>query len=329
MGNIVPSSYMYKLSPRILEVSTDGIILFNIKTLKILDVNSSASRIFGYKKYELLKMDVLNLHPVENRECIKRILDNLSSSEMQYYYDIPCVRSNGEIFFVDISSEVIRYRRYVIAVGFLRETQKIKPEITAWEEIYQHLTETIGCGVCLAYGYRIIFANQSFANILGAKSSLQVIGKEITDFISEEDIEEFRSNYENVISGIKPVLLAKRRLKKTDGSYLYTYVKVSRVMLHGKWAIQAIFIPSDMDIKNVFTAVSLDTFDNKKGISPLTKKEIEVLSLIAAGYTVKEISGKLGISVRTVTTHRCNIMHKLQIHNTAGLIKFAINNGVT
>lgn len=62
--------------------------------------------------------------------------------------------------------------------------------------------------------------------------------------------------------------------------------------------------------------------------SDLSERETEVLSKIAEGKTNREIATELGISVRTVETHRERMMHKLQIHNVPGLIKFAIMQGV-
>lgn len=59
----------------------------------------------------------------------------------------------------------------------------------------------------------------------------------------------------------------------------------------------------------------------------LTKREKEVLSLIAQGLDNTEISEKLFISPRTVDTHRTNIMQKLDIHDAGRLVKFAIDHG--
>lgn len=59
----------------------------------------------------------------------------------------------------------------------------------------------------------------------------------------------------------------------------------------------------------------------------LTEREIEILTLIAEGLSSKQIGEKLFISPRTVDTHRTNLMNKLDIHNIAGLIRFALKNG--
>lgn len=60
----------------------------------------------------------------------------------------------------------------------------------------------------------------------------------------------------------------------------------------------------------------------------LTNREREVLAQIADGLSNKEIASQLGVGVRTVETHRERIMRKLDIHNVAGLTKFAIAKGL-
>jgi DNA-binding CsgD family transcriptional regulator len=57
---------------------------------------------------------------------------------------------------------------------------------------------------------------------------------------------------------------------------------------------------------------------------PLTGREIEVHKLIAQEYSNPEIAEKLFISIRTVDTHRRNLLEKLGVKNTAGLVKYAL-----
>lgn len=60
----------------------------------------------------------------------------------------------------------------------------------------------------------------------------------------------------------------------------------------------------------------------------LSKKEREVLQLVAEGEKTRDIAEKMGISVKTIETHRRNIMKKLSIFSIAGLTKFAIKEGI-
>ena len=63
-------------------------------------------------------------------------------------------------------------------------------------------------------------------------------------------------------------------------------------------------------------------------ISILTGREIEIITLISLEYSGKEISEQLYISVNTVETHRKNIMKKLDLKNSIGLVKYAIKNNL-
>lgn len=63
-------------------------------------------------------------------------------------------------------------------------------------------------------------------------------------------------------------------------------------------------------------------------IESLTKREKEILGFISRGMTSQEIAKELFLSPRTVETHRANIMHKLNIHTTAGLIRFAYDHKI-
>jgi DNA-binding NarL/FixJ family response regulator len=60
----------------------------------------------------------------------------------------------------------------------------------------------------------------------------------------------------------------------------------------------------------------------------LTPRQGEVLRLLAEGRRVKQIAAELGLSVRTVETHKYEIMHLLEIDNTVDLVKFAIRQGI-
>jgi DNA-binding NarL/FixJ family response regulator len=93
--------------------------------------------------------------------------------------------------------------------------------------------------------------------------------------------------------------------------------------------------------KNYFSkevsATLMNSFIRRKGNGPadqassleeLTKREIEILRLIAEENTNQEIADKLFISPRTVDTHRRNLILKLDAKNTAGLVRFAIKHNL-
>ena len=80
---------------------------------------------------------------------------------------------------------------------------------------------------------------------------------------------------------------------------------------------------------NYFSTDVAKALTGPKQHSVLTKRETGVLALLAKGSTNKMIGRELGISERTVETHRKNIKRKLGISTTAGLTRYAMENGLT
>jgi DNA-binding NarL/FixJ family response regulator len=70
-------------------------------------------------------------------------------------------------------------------------------------------------------------------------------------------------------------------------------------------------------------------YEQKKQEGALTKREREILQLIAEGFTNKEIAIHLKLSLNTVHVHRNNIMSKLDIHKQADLIRYALKEGIS
>jgi two-component system response regulator NreC len=67
---------------------------------------------------------------------------------------------------------------------------------------------------------------------------------------------------------------------------------------------------------------------SQKSKTPLTLREGQVLQLIAEGKSTKDVASLLGISVKTAESHRTRLMQKLDIHETASLVLYAVRNGI-
>jgi two-component system response regulator NreC len=68
--------------------------------------------------------------------------------------------------------------------------------------------------------------------------------------------------------------------------------------------------------------------DTEEALDILTPRERQVLQLITKGFNNRQIAEKLQISIKTVETHRGNMMRKLDVHDRAGLVKFAMDSGL-
>ena len=66
----------------------------------------------------------------------------------------------------------------------------------------------------------------------------------------------------------------------------------------------------------------------KKRINRLSSREVEVLQLIAEGQPNKQVAAELGVSFKTIDKHRQHLMAKLNIHDVAGLTRYAISAGI-
>jgi len=106
-------------------------------------------------------------------------------------------------------------------------------------------------------------------------------------------------SFEQLIEGIKTVLRGKIYLSKS----------IQQIMVEGY-------------VHQIRGGQTITKSD------PLTDREREVLQLLAEGKTSRETAEVLGVSVSTIDTHRKNIMDKLSIHNTAGLVKYALTHKI-
>jgi DNA-binding NarL/FixJ family response regulator len=109
-------------------------------------------------------------------------------------------------------------------------------------------------------------------------------------------------------------------LKRSAGTELITAVTAAA---HG----ESFFSPSiaSMLVDDYRTRLDADDTDNP---DVLTSREREVLQLIAEGRTNQEIADTLFLSIKTVQTHRAHILQKLDIHDSTGLVKYAIRTGM-
>jgi DNA-binding NarL/FixJ family response regulator len=88
-----------------------------------------------------------------------------------------------------------------------------------------------------------------------------------------------------------------------------------------------IYISPSLDLDEIFSprqkAAERDAF------ATLSPREFQVFSLLVEGTRAKEIGARLGLNPKTIDTYRVNLMRKLDIHDVAGLVKFAIQRDLT
>jgi len=116
-----------------------------------------------------------------------------------------------------------------------------------------------------------------------------------------------------------------------DSAYVVHQIKQCEVdgyfIKHGDQMALETALRTVLEGKNYWPNAMMDGNETERAaLAKLTRREIEVLKLIAKNLSNKEIASQLYISEDTVLTHRKNMMSKLEIHSAAGLVAFVHKN---
>ena len=177
--------------------------------------------------------------------------------------------------------------------------------------------------------------NQATIDMLGY-SEEEMIGKSIEMIVSEkgpkdvsvkiDDVKKFKNkdHVNNVFNtyytkDMRPIpVLFSRSVMYDNDMEILGMIILARHITEDSEEIQSVQENVDKVYRNIKTI----------GEIPLTKRELEIIKLIAEEFSNLEIAEKLFISVRTVETHRRNIMQKLHINSVISLVHYAIQNNI-
>lgn len=123
-----------------------------------------------------------------------------------------------------------------------------------------------------------------------------------------------------ILSSILDINIVKDYLAIGIDGYLSKAVSAEEM----KMAFEKIYLGEKYVSTDISSKLVTSYFEETK--TELTKKELEILRLIADGFTVIKTAEKLHISSATVMAHRRNIMSKLDLHSAADLVKYAYEN---
>lgn len=150
----------------------------------------------------------------------------------------------------------------------------------------------------------------SFRKELVYKLQENSSGVKIMIISSDSSIKEINSLMENQISGFLT--------RECDEDEIVNAIK--SITKGERFYCQKV-INSILDSK-------YETAEKDCTLTILSQRELEVAKLIAEGNTNKQVAEKLFISSHTVHTHRKNLMKKLKVNSTSGIVKYAINSGL-
>lgn len=199
-------------------------------------------------------------------------------------------------------------RKGIASIVALHKDLDLVAEAKTYEELYSNLKKYPHSVLIIDF-LTLFPKNLGLKQITTSFSSLKVLG--ITDIQPRLLIAK---SFEN---GLTSYLL-KECDEEEIIQAIYATAKGER-FLCGK--IADVMSGSGKDFENAPSFVACDGF-------AVTERELEIIRYVAEGYSNKQIADKLFLSTHTVTTHRKNIMNKLGIANTAGLVLYAVKENL-
>ncbi|MFB3827681.1 MAG: helix-turn-helix transcriptional regulator [Bryobacteraceae bacterium] len=161
------------------------------------------------------------------------------------------------------------------------------------------------------------FFNRLWLNFRG-RTMEEELGNGWAEGVHPDDLEQCMSTYLSAVQARREFQV-QYRLQRADGEY--RWILDSGVPIFGPDGEFAGFMGSGIDVHESKMAAAA-------GPVPLTEREKQVLVLIADGKSTKEVAVELGISYKTADSHRSKIMEKLDIHETATLVRYAVRHGL-
>jgi PAS domain S-box-containing protein len=188
-----------------------------------------------------------------------------------------------------------------------------------------------------------VFVNAAHAKLFGYESPAELVGRSALDLIAPDSRSLVETFLRRRAAGKPAPTLYRTQGLRKDGSVfdmearaseyqqdgkIYSVVILREIYRPGPWESGLRQSPAGSNRSDgVITSTPQRRLETRNG-SVLTSREIQVLTLVAQGKSTKEVAAILGISVKTADSHRTHLMEKLQVHETASVVRFAIRVGL-
>jgi len=331
MGNNKNVRQIHSLFAAAIKQSSEGIAIANIEG-NLLFVNKAFAKVHGYKPGEVIGKHLSIFHTAEQmpavKEDLKQIKEKGSTTGKIWH-----VRRDGTVFPALMQNSLLRNKhgKPIGIIGTIHDlTEQKRAKMAIWElerQLRQMLEKVQLAAVMLDTDGSIGFINDFLLTLTGWEKE-QVVGKNwFNTFIPPEIRQEIKNIHKDCIAGNlelaayheNEILTKDKRLRLISWSNT-----VSRD-LDGN-IIGTTSIGEDITEKRFAEKKAhqreIELTDFLKRLTLLTKREFEVMKLVADGKLSKQIAFGLGISHKTVEHHREKIMKKLEIDSVAQLAQY-------
>jgi PAS domain S-box-containing protein len=168
------------------------------------------------------------------------------------------------------------------------------------------------------------FFNRAWLEFRGRRLEDE-LGNRWVDGVHPDDRDQCVETYLRSFSTRKPFRI-QYRLQRQGGQY--RWVEDTGMPHYEGPGEFAGFVGIATDIDDIKHGILTPDEEAVRMILTLTERERQVLSLIATGKSTKDTAKELGISYKTADSHRSRILEKLDVHETASLVRYAIRSGL-
>jgi PAS domain S-box-containing protein len=314
-------------------------------------VNDVYCRLFNKSREELIGFSWQPVVHPEDIPMIEAQLEKLSANSPVVTIENRVAVGGGEWRWFQFVN-----RGLFDADGSLQEVQSVGRDITDLKNIERSLRENegrldlalMGSGMVLwdwDVNERKVTPGLRWPEILGYSDQELGVNEDVwLGLIHPSDLKSFMQKISTHLQGDNARFESEHRLKHRDGHWVnvLAYGKVSARDKDGK-PIRMIGTIQDVSQRKRLNEEGLDLLKRIEGLirdsSPksndpsgalvnLTKRESQILGMIAEGMTSGQIAQKLDVATNTVISHRQKMMAKLDLHSTAEVIRFALDNAI-
>jgi PAS domain S-box-containing protein len=197
--------------------------IYDIETLRFLNVNEAAVRLYGYTKEEFLTMSILDIRPEKDVTTVKKLVSDLQIRGNFTKGNFKHVKKNGELIEVQIESNNIEFEgrkaRLVLSVDV---TDRLKSEkaLMASEKRFKSLIQEGGDLITIITPEgTLTYVSPNHETVLGYKTS-ELTGKNLVDFIHPDDYQKTIKLYSTLLSR-RRIFTSQFRFRHKDGRWLW------------------------------------------------------------------------------------------------------------
>ncbi len=305
--------------------------------IKIVNVSNSTLQLYQAESPEAFYRGLTTIFSKESYDVFKEELIALSEGKTEFSSEAVNLTLRGEERHILLKVAVAPGSENTLSKVFvfiidISDRKHLEKELNGSEEKYRKIFETANDAIFVADIEKgIIFEANKRAEQLLSMPCDEIVGMHFTQLHPKDETSIYKEIFRNHVRRRKHVSENLVVCNKA-GDRIPVTVSSSVMQLHGKKYISAIFRKVEQKdytrrnlIENQNYSSDIPIFND---MMKLTKREREILVLIAEGLTSKRISNQLFISKKTVDTHRTRIMRKLDVHNTADIVRYAVSSGL-